>query len=147
MYWTVLTMKGSRFPCANGPSQSTGSTRNTSSASPIFHWGRKKVSYLLTYGFNISELKRAQTQLEDALRTKDEFLATVSHEIRTPLHSIIVLAELLNQSERVEKTEEYAGNIHSSSRHLLALVNDILDFSKAEAGRLELDSPQGLRIH
>ena len=105
----------------------------------------EKVSYLLTYGFNISELKRAQTQLEDALRTKDEFLATVSHEIRTPLHSIIVLAELLNQGERVDEIEEYAGNIHSSSRHLLALVNDILDFSKAEAGRLELD-PTPLKV-
>lgn len=105
----------------------------------------EKVSYLLTYGFNVSDLKRAQNQLEEALKTKDEFLATVSHEIRTPLHSIIVLSELLNQGRQLDSTEEYSGNILSSSRHLLALVNDILDFSKAEAGQLQL-APEPLTL-
>lgn len=95
-------------------------------------------SYLLTYGFEISQLKVVQQQLQEALKAKDEFLATISHEIRTPLHSIIVLAELLNQSNRSDEHEEFAHNIQSSSRHLLDLVNDILDFSKADAERLEL---------
>lgn len=95
-------------------------------------------SYLLTYGFEVSQLKAAQKQLQEAMKTKDEFLATISHEIRTPLHSIIVLAELLNQANRKDEHEEFAQNIRSSSRHLLDLVNDILDFSKADAERLEL---------
>ena len=95
-------------------------------------------SYLLTYGFEVSQLKAAQAQLEQALKTKDEFLATISHEIRTPLHSIIVLAELLNQSDRTSEIPDFSANIRSSSRHLLDLVNDILDFSKASAKRLEL---------
>ena len=36
-----------------------------------------------------SSLDQMKAELEEALRAKDEFLATVSHEIRTPLHSII----------------------------------------------------------
>jgi len=95
-------------------------------------------SYLLTYGFDISQLKVIQEKLENALSAKDEFLATISHEIRTPLHSIIVLAELLNEQSRSDEHEEFADNIRTSSRHLLGLVNDILDFSKASAQRLEL---------
>lgn len=95
-------------------------------------------SYLLTYGFNITQLKAIQEKLENALSAKDEFLATISHEIRTPLHSIIVLAELLNEQTRASEHSEFADNIRSSSRHLLGLVNDILDFSKASAQRLEL---------
>ncbi len=105
-----------------------------------FSVGQKKpIRYLLTYGFNITQLKKVQAELEEALKAKDEFLATVSHEIRTPLHSIIVLASLLNREERKDETEHFAQNIHRSSQHLLELVNDILDFSKAEAGKLELD--------
>jgi len=99
----------------------------------------KPVPYLLTYGFNITQLKGVQAELERALKAKDEFLATVSHEIRTPLHSIIVLADLLNHEDRKEETEHFAENIHSSSQHLLRLVNDILDFSKSNAGQLTLN--------
>ena len=95
-------------------------------------------SYLLTYGFNVSQLKTIQSELEEALQAKDEFLATISHEIRTPLHSIIVLAELLNNENRIDDHEEFTANIRSSSRHLLELVNDLLDFAKAEAGKLSL---------
>lgn len=105
----------------------------------------KPIRYLLTYGFNITQLKEIQAELETALQAKDEFLATVSHEIRTPLHSIIVLANLLNEEGRQEEATQFAQNIHTSSQHLLDLVNDILDFSKAEAGKLELaPSPMNL---
>ena len=100
--------------------------------------GERAVPYLLTYGFNISELKAIQNELELALKAKDEFLATISHEIRTPLHSIIVLAELLNQGQRGDEHGEFATNIQTSSSHLLELVNDLLDFSKADAGKMIL---------
>ena len=106
---------------------------------------QKPTTYLLTYGFEVSQLKAVQLQLQSALNTKDEFLATVSHEIRTPLHSIIVLAELLNDSSRRTEHSEFSTNIHSSSQHLLNLVNDILDFSKANAKKLEL-SPRRISL-
>ena len=105
----------------------------------------KPMRYLLTYGFNVTQLKQAQAALEQALKAKDEFLATVSHEIRTPLHSIIVLANLLKEEDREDETEQFAENIHTSSQHLLELVNDILDFSKAEAGQLKLN-PEPLKL-
>ena len=105
----------------------------------------KPIRYLLTYGFNVTQLKQVQAELEQALKAKDEFLATVSHEIRTPLHSIIVLANLLNEGDRENETEQFAENIHTSSQHLLELVNDILDFSKAEAGQLKLN-PEPMKL-
>jgi signal transduction histidine kinase len=88
------------------------------------------------------ELGRLYRQIETANRHKSEFLANMSHELRTPLNAVIGFSEVLQErmfGELNEKQADYVNDIHSSGRHLLALINDILDLSKIEAGRMELE--------
>lgn len=80
--------------------------------------------------------------LEQALRVKDEFLASMSHELRTPLSAILSLTESLSlhlAGELNERQAKYVNIIYESGQHLLALINDVLDLAKIESGKMELD--------
>ena len=86
-------------------------------------------------------LRQANSELERAMRMKDEFLASMSHELRTPLNSILGFTEALQEQIYGSLNDSQVRaltNIDSSGRHLLALINDILDISKIEAGKIEL---------
>ncbi len=92
------------------------------------------------------EQERAIAQLRtESDRTnagRNLFLANVTHELRTPLNSIIGFAEMLSNEALMPadaaKQREYAGIIHQSGLHLLAVVNTILDAQKIESGSFDL---------
>ena len=88
------------------------------------------------------EIDRARLDALRANAWKDRFLANVSHELRTPLNAIIGFSELLSNVELCPtepvKQREYAGIIHVSGQHLLAVVNSLLDMSKIEAGSFDI---------
>ena len=91
------------------------------------------------------ELAEAKMSAESASRLKSQFLATMSHELRTPLNAILGFSEVIRDgvfgrtATSAEKYAEYAGSIHTSGRHLLALISEILDLSKIEAGSYVLE--------
>jgi signal transduction histidine kinase len=87
------------------------------------------------------DLRIANTELKQANRLKDEFLANMNHELRTPLTSVMGMSEAL--IEQVygplnAKQLESLKLISKSGGHLLNLITDILDLSKVNAGKMEL---------
>jgi PAS domain S-box-containing protein len=106
--------------------------------------GRVRGFYMLHA--DVSELKRTQSRLEDALRAaeaassaKGEFLANMSHEIRTPMNAIIGLARLLEEAKLERRERAYVTRMQMAARSLLSMLNDVLDYSKVEAGQLALE--------
>ena len=99
-------------------------------------------------GFEITERKRAETQLLEAKReaeqastAKSEFLASMSHELRTPLNAILGFAQMMQldpQKSLSDTQNDYLETIISGGNHLLDLVNELLDLAKIEANQLSL---------
>ncbi len=79
--------------------------------------------------------KRHVMELSDA---KTRFLASMSHEIRTPINSILGMNEMILRENHDDTIGEYAMNVQSAGKMLLALINDVLDFSRIESGKLEI---------
>jgi two-component system CheB/CheR fusion protein len=82
----------------------------------------------------------ARVTLDEAARTKDEFLAVLSHELRTPLSAILGWAKAI-QMQPIDPSlvAEGLASISSSGQSLTRLVDDLLDHSRAAAGRLQLE--------
>ncbi len=84
-------------------------------------------------------LRAANTALEAAGRTKNQFIATVSHELRTPVSVILGYTDLLVDGEFGELPGEARGvltRIARNGRNLVYLISDLVDLARIEAGRL-----------
>ena len=84
------------------------------------------------------ETEKAMLEAESANKAKTNFLANMSHEIRTPINGILGMNTMILKECKDEQIIEYAQNVESASRSLLAIINDILDISKIESGKMEL---------
>jgi len=89
-----------------------------------------------------ADLSLANAQLSQAMRLKDDFLASMSHELRTPLNSILGRTEATLEEIYGPLTPQQIKSlrgVEESGHHLLNLINDILDVAKIDSGVLKLD--------
>src|SRR5262249_1818477 len=84
--------------------------------------------------------KRAEEELEEANRRKDQFLATLAHELRNPLAPMRNGLEVmkLRGDERAVRNE-MREMIERQLDHMIRLINDLLDVSRISRGRVTID--------
>ena len=88
---------------------------------------------------DITQRKRAEIQLQQADRRKDEFLAMLGHELRNPLAPIRAAVEIMGRLGRPEPNVDKArAIIERQVAHLTRLVGDLLDVSRITHGKVTL---------
>src|SRR5207245_9349478 len=98
-----------------------------------------RAARLLGVGTDVSERKRLAEELEqraselaDADRRKDEFLAMLAHELRNPLAPLSTSVHLL-QRDGADRGQVIQ-MVDRQVRHLARLVDDLLDVSRITQG-------------
>jgi two-component system CheB/CheR fusion protein len=89
---------------------------------------------------DITERRRAEHELREADRRKDEFLAMLAHELRNPLGPILNAAEVLacTGPELPEITAKFRTVIARQVQHMKRLLDDLLDVSRVSQGKIQL---------
>ncbi len=128
--------------------RSTGSERYVRySVIPVLARGKAEL-YVVTMA-DLTEGKRTEKVLADAISARDEFLSVASHELRTPLTSLKLQAQtrlrilmqggkLAKESLSPEKLKGMFMRDDQQINRLARLIDDMLDISKIGRGKLKL---------
>ena len=88
----------------------------------------------------IATSESARVIAEEAVRVKDEFLATLSHELRTPLNAVlgwtkILLSRQVEPAMMARALQVIDRNAEAQTR----LIDDMLDMARIMSGKLRLE--------
>ncbi|MFP2933616.1 ATP-binding protein [Pyxidicoccus sp. 3LG] len=100
---------------------------------------------------DITALKETEAALQEAVRTRDDFLSLASHELRTPLTSLRLQSQLLRRMGEVTPGEtlgapKVTAKLDATERQLRrlgALVDNLLDVSRIQTGKLDFQFSEG----
>jgi signal transduction histidine kinase len=89
---------------------------------------------------DITELKVAKNTLEELVRSKDEFIASISHELRTPLTGVLGLSAALLDGQVTDEEERRAllEVVVRQSEEVSYLVEDLLVGARADIGTIAI---------
>jgi PAS domain S-box-containing protein len=88
----------------------------------------------------IAAAEQARAVAEEALRVKDEFLATLSHELRTPLNAVLGWTRILLEHRVDNEVIDRALNVIDRNATAQArLIDDMLDMARVVSGKLRLE--------
>ncbi len=100
----------------------------------------KRVEGVVLTLINITPMKKAQSQLAEAVSRRDDFLAMLSHELRNPLGAILNAAKVMELLEFTDETAQETFNvIQRQGRHVSRLLDDLLDVSRVTRNKIELN--------
>ena len=113
--------------------------------------GLNVLVFVISYLFYVNRLritiedKRKNAELEDvksnlleAQKHKDTFIANISHELRNPLGVIIGLTNIIERNTVNTENLKYLQSTKEAANHLLFLINDLLDISSIESGKVSV---------
>lgn len=91
---------------------------------------------------DITELREAQSRLEDLIESKDRFLASVAHELRTPLTAVVGFAHELKDDLNLyaePEREEFRELIAFHSSELSHIIEDLLVWARGDIGEVRVN--------
>ncbi|MBX9404922.1 hybrid sensor histidine kinase/response regulator [Pseudomonas baetica] len=94
----------------------------------------------------LQKLQSTQSELEQAVRMRDDFMSIVAHEVRTPLNGLILETQLRKMHLARDNAAAFAlDKMHAmvdrderQIKSLIRLIEDMLDVSRIRTGKLSI---------
>jgi two-component system CheB/CheR fusion protein len=88
---------------------------------------------------DVTEQKRAERKIEDAVQRRDQFLAMLSHELRNPLGAMVSAVTLLKTPESPRlKPPRLIDILERQAQQMARLLDDLLEVSRVTQDKIEL---------
>ena len=87
---------------------------------------------------DVSAQKRAEQDIQQAIRRRDEFLAMLSHELRNPLAAVVSAIELLKSDGDAIGRPRLVDILDRQTQQMARLLDDLLDASRVTHNKIEL---------
>jgi two-component system CheB/CheR fusion protein len=88
---------------------------------------------------SVTDQKRAEEKIRDAVKRRDEFLAMLSHELRNPLGAIVSATAILKEgSASREAHGRVVEIVERQAQQMARLLDDLLEASRITQDKIEL---------
>ncbi|AFE08229.1 sensory box histidine kinase [Corallococcus coralloides DSM 2259] len=84
---------------------------------------------------DITDHKRAEAALQQAIDFREELIAVLGHDLRNPLHAVNASAFMLGKTPGLDTTARRSvDRIRKATARMTRMINDILDFARSRLG-------------
>jgi two-component system CheB/CheR fusion protein len=118
--------------------------RADGSCFPAEYWshpicrGDEVLGAVVTF-LDITERRRAEHEITEGSRRREQFLAMLSHELRNPLAAILSATRVLDTEHVADQVKTEAGLVvERQAKHMARLLDDLLDVARITRGRIVL---------
>lgn len=87
---------------------------------------------------NKQKLQKLNHDMQDLMKQKSFFMATISHDMVSPINSLLGFSALLQNTIKLPKQKEYLKNIIQSTKYIKKMVDDLSLFSNLEYNKIKI---------
>ena len=87
---------------------------------------------------DVTEQKRAEESIQEAVRRRDQFLAMLSHELRNPLSAIVSATGLLKADRNPPTRRRCLDVLERQTQQMTRLLDELLEASRVTENKIEL---------
>lgn len=120
---------------------STGDTFYQTTVKPIIN-DDGEVKTVICISKNITERRKAESELKKLVDTKDKFFSIIAHDLKNPFNSIIGFSDLLKirlLKDKNEKASQLANILNSSAKEAYNLLENLLVWANSQRGDIHFN--------
>ncbi|HTA20492.1 MAG TPA: CheR family methyltransferase, partial [Polyangia bacterium] len=87
---------------------------------------------------DVTDQKRAEEEIREAVRRRDQFLAMLSHELRNPLSAIVTATGVLRRDRQSGTNGKFLDVLARQTHQMTRLLDELLEASRVTQNKIEL---------